>query len=114
MRGYALFVGARNRKAGRRSFSRADDARVRAITRRHFPEGFTLLHATGAGYDPASGRFVLEESRQLLVQCRSPRRLRAWSNELAAALEQHELLVVTLGAARIIRPTGRRRCAQRK
>jgi hypothetical protein len=101
MRCYSLLLGARN---ARRTFSRNDDARVRAITLRHFPTGFTILNSAGAGYDPARRRFIMEQSRQILVCSSSVRRLRRWARELAAALNQHELLVVELGRGFIVRP----------
>jgi hypothetical protein len=72
---------------------------LRAITQRHFPEGFTILHADGGWFDPAAGRFVAEESRQILVCAPHRRRLRPWCDELARALKQKELLVVELGPA---------------
>jgi hypothetical protein len=100
MRCYSLLLGARN---ARRTFSKEDDAQVRAITLRHFPTGFTILNSAGAGYDPARRRFVTEQSRQILVCGTSIRRLRRWAAELAAALRQHELLVVELGRGFLFR-----------
>jgi hypothetical protein len=97
MKCYSLMLGARRAaKAGRR-FAAADDARVRAITQRHFTDGFTILHADGGWFDPSTGRFVAEESRQILVSAPNRRKLGPWCNELARALNQKELLVVELG-----------------
>jgi hypothetical protein len=101
MRCYSLLLGARN---ARRSFSKADDAQVRAITLRHFPTGFTILNCAGAGYDPARRRFIMEQSRQILVCTSSTRRLRQWAGELAKALNQRELLVVEMGRGFVVRP----------
>jgi hypothetical protein len=103
MKCYSLMLGARRAsKAGRR-FAAADDARVRAITQRYFPDGFTILRADGGWFDPVAGRFVAEESRQLLVSAPNPRKLRPWCDELARALNQKELFVVELGPAMTFR-----------
>lgn len=111
MKCYSLLLGARRTPAGRRQFAAVDEARVRDITRKHFPEGFTVLHADGGWFDPATARFVAEESRQILVCARSPRRLRAWCEELARALRQKELLVVELGPAMSFRRATRHSAA---
>lgn len=97
MKCYSLILGARNSAA--RQFSRADERRVRDITARHFPEGFTILNADGGWFDPARGKFVREASRQILVCAPSLRRLRPWCRELGRALRQKELMVVELGPA---------------
>lgn len=94
---FSLILGARNTPGAGRRFRRRDDAAIRRITFRHFPQGFTILNADGGWFDPAAGRFVAEESRQILV-CPSRRAdLRPWCRELAAALKQKELLVIELG-----------------
>jgi hypothetical protein len=80
---------------------------IRRITQRHFPEGFTILEASGGWFDPGTKRFVVEESRQILV-CAPNRRLAPWCRELAQAFRQQELLVVELGPARRFRPAGKR------
>jgi hypothetical protein len=100
-------LGARRTPAAGRKFAKVDDARVRAITQKHFPEGFTLLEADGGWFDPAAKRFVAEESRQILVCVSDRRRLRAWCDELARALKQKEPLVVEAGLAMRFRPGGR-------
>jgi hypothetical protein len=99
MKCYSLTLGARHASGAGRRFAAADDTRVRLITRRHFPEGFTILHAQGGWFDPAARRFVAEESRQILVCATSRRRLRPWCRDLARGLKQKELLVVELGPA---------------
>ena len=96
MRCYSLLLGARN---ARRTFSAKDDAQVRAVTLRHFPTGFTILSSLGAGYDPTRRRFRLEQSRQILVATSSAAKVRRYAEALAAALHQHELMVVELGKA---------------
>lgn len=101
MRCYSLLLGARN---PRRTFSRRDDALVRDLTRRHFPTGFTILNCTGAGYDPLRRRFVLEQSRQILVSAVSAAKVRRYARALATALNQHELLMIEFGRARSIKP----------
>lgn len=101
MRCYSILVGARN---SRRTFSRRDDALVRNVTLRHFPTGFTILHSAGAGYDPQRRRFVMEQSRQILVSTDSAPKVRRCARALAAALQQYEVLVVTLGRAYRTRP----------
>jgi len=100
MKCYSLSLGARNTPQAGRRFSSRDEGAVRAVTRRHFPEGFTMVETTGGWFDPARQRFVKEESRQILVCTRDVRRLRPWCRELAARLQQRELLVVELGAVR--------------
>ena len=101
---YSLVLGARNTPGARRRFSRRDDQLIRDITLRHFPDGFTILNADGGWFDPARGRFVEEESRQILV-CPSRRgQLHRWCEDLATALHQHELLVMEVGRAVSFRP----------
>ena len=95
---FSLLLGARNTPGGNR-FTRADNARIHAITFRHFADGFTILNADGGWFDPARGRFVEEPSRQILVCAPNLRALRPWCDELARALKQAELLAVELGPA---------------
>jgi hypothetical protein len=97
MKCYSLLLGARHTASPGPCFSAADDRRIREITRRHFPGGFTILEASGGWFDPEAKDFVAEESRQILV-CAPRRSLAAWCRELARALNQQELLVVELGA----------------
>jgi hypothetical protein len=96
---YSLLLGARNTPAHGKRFGPADDAQIRDITFRHFPAGFTILNANGGWFDPASRKFVKEESRQILVCTDEPGALRRWCAELAEALQQDELLVVEVGPA---------------
>lgn len=104
---FSLLLGARNTPSAGKTFSRTDEERIRAITFRHFPDGFTVLNADGGWFDPARG-FVEEESRQLLVCAPGLAALRPWCSELAEALGQKELLVVELGPASTFRwPRGR-------
>lgn len=105
MRCYSLMIGARNRP-GRRRFSPAADATLQQVTGRHFPGGFTIIHAAGGWFDPDRRKFVREESRQVLVAAARPARLRAWCAELAAALRQEELIVWELGRLRRFRRPG--------
>jgi hypothetical protein len=104
---YSLMLGARRTRGAGRRFKSADDARLRAITQRHFPEGFTIVHADGGWFDPAVGRFVAEESRQVLICTSHRRKLKPWCAELADALKQKELLVVELGRAMTFSKGGR-------
>jgi hypothetical protein len=99
LRCFSLLLGARQTHAMGKRFRREDDALIREITFRHFPDGYTVLHADGGWFDPKTQRFIAEESRQILVCAKSARLLRRWSAELAHALEQRELLVVELGPA---------------
>ena len=78
---FSLILGARNTPAAGQHFSRADDERIRDITFRHFPEGFTILNADGGWFDPARRKFVEEDSRQILVCARRRSELRAWCDE---------------------------------
>jgi hypothetical protein len=96
---YSLLLGARNTAGAGRRFRKTDDARIHAITFRHFPDGFTVLNADGGWFDPARKHFVAEESRQIVVCATSRAALRRWCAELASALQQKELLVVELGPA---------------
>lgn len=95
---YSLILGARNTPGAGKRFLRADDERIREITFRHFPEGFTILNADGGWFDPQRG-FIAEESRQILVCAKEASALQRWCEELAHALGQKELLVVEVGAA---------------
>ena len=104
---YSLILGARNTRAAGRRFSRADDALIRDTTLRHFPEGFTILNADGAWFDPARRKFIEEESRQVLVCPTRRGQLRAWCDELGTALGQKELLVMEVGRATAFRPRQR-------
>jgi hypothetical protein len=105
MKCYSLLVGARRAEANGR-FRAADERRLREITRRHFPDGFTILAASGGWFDPGRKRFIAEESRQILVSAPNRRALRDWCRELAQALAQQELLVVEQGAALRFRRRG--------
>ncbi len=100
---YSLLLGARSTPAGGARFSARDEKNLRAITARHFPEGFTVLNAQGAWFDPQAREFVEEEARQIIVCTNRRGRLRAWCDELARALEQKELLVTEVGPAATFR-----------
>ena len=104
---YSLLLGARNTPGAGKRFRRSDEKRIREITFRHFPDGFTVLNADGGWFDPARG-FIAEDSRQLLVCAPGRAALRPWCEELAAALGQKELLVVELGPASTFRSRRRR------
>jgi hypothetical protein len=99
MKCFSLLLGARNVGKGGWRFSPRDEAQIRAITARHFPEGFTILAAAGGWFDPRRRRFIHESSREILVCAAGRSRLRSWCAELGAALQQRELLVVELGPA---------------
>ena len=104
---YSLLLGARNTPAAGKRFTRNDEERIREITFRHFPDGFTILNADGGWFDPQRG-FVEEESRQILVCAASMQALRRWCNELAVGLSQKELLVVEQGPASVFKRSRRR------
>ena len=95
-------LGARNTPAHGQRFTRADEERIREITFRHFPAGFTVLNADGGWWDPKRG-FIEEESRQIIVCARDSSALRRWGRELATALNQDELLIVELGLASVFK-----------
>lgn len=103
MKCFSLLIGARNTPAAGAKFSAGDEELMRSITARHFPDGFTILNADGAWFDPLKRAFVEEESRQIIVCAPSRRPLQAWFEELAGALNQTELLVVELGRAATLR-----------
>jgi hypothetical protein len=96
---WSLLIGARKVRSQSRRFSRADDRLIEEITTRHFPNGFTILHALGGWLDSARRKFVKEESRQVLICGASPASVRRWGRELGRALRQEELVVVRLGNA---------------
>lgn len=104
MKCFALALGAPPGRS--RRFSGRDDLRLQALTKRHFPEGFSILAAKGGWYDPARNRFIVEESRQITVRARHARVLAGWCRELAEAFRQKELLVIELGRARTFRFPG--------
>lgn len=99
MKCFSLLLGARNTPAATASFSAEDDERLRSITFRHFPDGFTILNADGGWFDPLKKAFVEEQSRQILICTSDSRKLAPWCEELRSALKQDELLVVELGNA---------------
>jgi hypothetical protein len=103
LRCYSLLLGARNTGARGGRFRPGDDRRLREITARHFPRGFTILAAEGGWFDAAAGRFIEEESRQILISTGRPAALRAWCQELGRAFGQQELVLVELGPARAFR-----------
>jgi hypothetical protein len=103
MKCFSLILGARNTSAAGTRFLKRDDALIRSLTARHFPDGFTILAADGGWFDPARKAFVEEASRQILVCSRKQASIRAWCADLAHALNQKELLVVELGIARTFR-----------
>jgi hypothetical protein len=92
-------VGSRSISKRTRAFPPADDRVLQAITTRHFPKGFTILHAAGGWFDPDTMKFVREESRQVLICSASLAAVRKWAQELGAALRQKELLVIEVGQA---------------
>ena len=102
---FSLLLGARNTPAAGKHFTRADDEKIRTLTFRHFPDGFTILNASGGWFDPSKNRFVEEDSRQILICAANVRSLRPWLHDLAAALEQKELLVIELGQSITYRVT---------
>jgi hypothetical protein len=100
MKSYSLLIGARN---DRRRFPRKDEMILEKITARHFPEGFTILDASGAWYDAVRTTFRKEQARQVLICTSAPRKLDAWCRELGEALGQNELLVIEMGPVRRFR-----------
>ncbi len=106
---YSLLLGARSTPGRGARFLAKDEETLRAITARHFPEGFTVLNADGAWFDPEARRFIEEEARQVIVCTDRRGRLRSWCEELATALEQKELLVTEVGRAAMFRVRERRK-----
>src|SRR5688572_18210071 len=96
---WSLLVGSRRLQGNRGVFAASDDQIIRQITMRHFPAGFTILHAAGGWFDPARRKFQREESRQILICAATLAAVRSWGRELGAALRQKELLIVELGRA---------------
>jgi hypothetical protein len=100
---WSLFLGARRLRPGVRRFSAADDRRLQAITTRFFSAGYTILQAAGGWYDPATRRFVREESRQILIVSDSAAQVRRWARAVGAAFRQKELMLVAAGRAHRLR-----------
>lgn len=96
-RSYSLLLGAGKSGQAGGKFSPTDEARIRAITREHFPDGFTILDASGGWFDPNRGKFIQEKSRQIIVVTTTPAKLKPWCAALARALRQNELLVTENG-----------------
>lgn len=107
LRCFSLLLGARNTPGAGQHFAPEDDERLREVTFRHFPAGFTVLNAEGGWFDPDRG-FIAEESRQILVCAPTLAAVRRWCRELAQVLRQKELLVVEMGTAATFRPSGNR------
>lgn len=97
---YSLLVGSSN---SRGYFRRADDRRLRKITARHFPEGFTILSAQGSWYDPDTHTFRKEEAREIVLCTDRRTALKAWCEEIGTALRQKELLLTEGGRTRRFR-----------
>ncbi|MES2696941.1 MAG: DUF3574 domain-containing protein [Verrucomicrobiota bacterium] len=98
MRCWSLLIGARNVGAKRGRFTRADDDLIQKLTASHFPKGFTILRADGGWHDPAQGRFIREECRQILI-CDSRPAIIRWGKALGRALRQKELVLIQGGRA---------------
>jgi Protein of unknown function (DUF3574) len=114
MKCFSLLLGARNTPSGGKEFSTADENRIRRITFRHFPSGFTILNADGGWFDPVRRKFIEESSRQILICAQNRSRLRRWCQELGAALQQKEFLIIELGAATSFRMQLARRKKRRR
>ncbi len=102
LRCFSLLLGARATPGAGQHFTPEDDERLREVTFRHFPAGFTVLNADGGWFDPERG-FIAEESRQILVCAPTIAAIRRWCGELAHVLQQKELLVVEMGVAATFR-----------
>ena len=94
---YSLTIGSRNTPGAAAKFSATDEATIQKITAKHFPLGSTILEASGNWLDPATGMFVREESRQILVCATTREDLKGWYNELCYAMQQKQLMLVELG-----------------
>jgi hypothetical protein len=102
---WSLLVGARQLPSARGKFLPTDDRTLQAITSRHFPDGYTILEASGGWFDPARRKFVREQSRQILICGATITTVRRWAREIGEALRQKELLVVRFGQALNLRVT---------
>ncbi len=106
---YSLTIGSRNlsdsttaqpepkANLSSRKFSLRDERTIRKITARYFPEGSTILEASGSWFDQSEGRFIREQSRQILVCAEKREQLKGWYNELCYAMQQKSLMLVELG-----------------
>jgi hypothetical protein len=103
---WSLLIGASRMKGGRHMFSPRDERVLQEITTRHFPDGYTILRASGGWFDPTRRRFIREDSRQVLI-CGAPQAaVRRWARELGAALGQKELLLVAHGRGLLLKIGG--------
>jgi hypothetical protein len=97
MKSYSLLIGSNN---ARGRFVRRDERLLQQITARHFPEGFTILAASGSWYDPEKKTFRHEEARQVLICTACSEKLAPWCLAIGRALQQTELILIEAGKAR--------------
>lgn len=83
----------------RRGFGAANERLVHEITRKHFPDGYSVVHLQGGWYDPAAQSFVREQSRQIMVRSSSRLFATRWARELGNALHQREVVLLRMGSA---------------
>jgi hypothetical protein len=94
---YSLTIGARNTPGAGAVFSVKDENTIEETTRRHFPDGSTILRSKGSWYNPVSRVFVREDSRQIHVCAARRQDLKGWYTELCYAMHQDALMLVDLG-----------------
>jgi hypothetical protein len=97
MKCFSLTIGSRNTPKAAAKFSQRDDRTIQKVTTRYFPNGSTILKASGFWFDPVAKKFVSEESRQILVCALKKRELQGWYRDLCYALQQKSLMLVKLG-----------------
>jgi hypothetical protein len=102
MKSYSILIGSNN---ARGTFARKDDTLLQTITARYFPDGFTILAASGSWYNAKEKTFRKEEAREVLICTKRPKTVKKWCNEIGRALRQKELILVETGRAKRIRPT---------
>src|SRR5215216_4138391 len=96
---YAVLIGSRRG----RGFSKRDERELQTITRKYFPEGFTIIETQGGWWNAETATFVRETSRQIQVCSQKRKRVNTWAQALGRKLDQKEILLVKVGSARRIR-----------
>ncbi len=101
MKSYSVLIGSNN---SRGSFAQRDDTLLQTITARYFPDGFTILAASGNWYNAKEKKFRKEAAREVLICTKHTKVVKKWCNEVGRALGQEELILVETGRAKRIRP----------
>jgi hypothetical protein len=102
MKCFSLIIGSRNTPGAAAKFRKRDDKTIQDITKRHFPMGSTIVKNSGSWLNPATGLFIDEESRQVLVCANASSELKGWYNQICYAMQQDALMLIELGPVSFI------------